>query len=721
MNPTVYFVENLTLRAWVFSIWPRLMMNRISGNRISRCYVIDGSLPAMLTAKVSALLAGTPVRRLEFYAEEVRDEAGLGVRLRIRHQDLAEAQKYAVGLPEFQESVDTRVHQDRLPMFLAKNITDVRVRDRNIVWRALNLVHLSIWTMKRDGSHSGNPVLFLERLPWLSVVTHCGAENGVAVIPVMPALGVAASVRGLLPAPVRTILRALRYRRYRQLLSSIRQLTSSPSGKGVKDGAGSSAEHSGHGTKIPGPYVGIEYYGQFNLDRPECFSDLFFWQCSSLKGKDVLVTFGIPRDPLDGVKWAQLQEHGISAVALNPGATTISDVPVFNRRLNFNGTHNTTLLTRRNELERAWIKNQISNYNHYREYWTRFFDQYNIKVYLTWYKYDGLHYAIADALQSLGGVTAIYQRAYESNPSTECAIGADIGFGYSHAVAEVERRSNSSIRYHVATGYLGDHRFNLIRAQASTLRDQLKQQGAKHILAFFDENSVDEHRFAVGHRFTQENYQFLLEKVLAHPWLGLVIKPKTPATLRQRLGPVAPLLEKAEATGRCFVHEDGLIQGSYPPAAAALAADVAIHGHLHAATAGIDAALAGVPTLMLDREGWSLSPIYRLGVGRVVFNDWEDLWQACQLHWSASDGVPGFGDWSPMLDEFDPFRDGRAAERMGTYVKWLIEGFQAGQDREIVMADAAERYCSIWGKDKVAQINGGLQALPHPSAGGQCA
>jgi hypothetical protein len=57
-----------------------------------------------------------------------------------------------------------------------------------------------------------------------------------------------------------------------------------------------------------------------------------------------------------------------------------------------------------------------------------------------------------------------------------------------------------------------------------------------------------------------------------------------------------------------------------------------------------------------------------------------------------------------MLDELDPFRDGGAAERMGMYLKWLLEGFRAGLGRARVMADAAQRYTDRWGKDKVTQI-----------------
>ena len=134
-----------------------------------------------------------------------------------------------------------------------------------------------------------------------------------------------------------------------------------------------------------------------------------------------------------------------------------------------------------------------------------------------------------------------------------------------------------------------------------------------------------------------------------------------------------------------------------------------------AATAGLEAALAGVPTLLLDQEAWPQNPLYRLGIDQVVFNDWDRLWEACLQYWSRPGEIPGFGDWSSMLDELDPFRDGLAAERMGTYLHWLLEGFNAGLDRETTMADAAERYCVLWGKDKITQVN---MEVPTVSATG---
>src|SRR5262249_11979274 len=158
---------------------------------------------------------------------------------------------------------------------------------------------------------------------------------------------------------------------------------------------------------------------------------------------------------------------------------------------------------------------------------------------------------------------------------------------------------------------------------------------------------------------------------------------------------------RAIRTGRCFVFEGGPVEAKFPPAVAASASDVAVNGHLCAPTAALEAVLAGTLTVLMDPEGWRLRPLYNLGVGRGWFTDWPDLWETFVMQTQGRIKVPGFGDWSSMLDRFDPFRDGHAAERMGQYLQWLLDGLKQGLDREEAMADAAERYCDVWGVDKV--------------------
>lgn len=701
-----YFVENLTLWNWFLVIMPRLLRERMKrADKYSRCYIIDGSPFTISIAKASAWIAGAAVEKLAFRLVEVRDEVGLLILCRIACWDLAEVQADAMEEPAFREFLQSEMAKGRLTAYLAKSIASISSLDPRTLWRALLLVQVCVWKTRDIKISGGDAVLFLERRPWIGAIRRYASRFGVTIVPVTPT---SRSLRALLDCLIGAkgiqLLRMLRDGLHHRRLFYFGKLQRILRAKPMFPRP---VVQPASGAWPSTPQVGVEYYGHLNLNQPECQSDLSFWQQSSLSGSDILVTFALPHDPLDEKKWAELREYSVKAIALHPRATTLASVPLFQHRpqLGSAGRNGLKLKSARKSLEEVWLREQVSSYLMLREYWTDLFASQNVRLYVSWYRYDMTHCAIADAMQCIGGVTAIYQRAFQPEISPDMSVASDIMFGYSPADADVERRSNSMIQYHVAVGYLGDHRFPMLRESAQRVRDQLRRHGAEHVLAYFDENSHDEERWLHGHTITRESYAFLLGKVLAEPRLGLVFKPKVPSTLRARLGPVAELLERAEATGRCYVYEGGALHGSWPPAAAALAADVAIHGHLVAATAGLEAALAGVPTLLMDREGWPSSPLYSLGVGRVVFTDWEMLWEAFVRHRSRPGGVPGFGDWSPILVELDPFRDGRAAERMGTYIKWLIEGFKASLDRETVMANAAERYCELWGKDKVTAVN----------------
>ena len=79
-----------------------------------------------------------------------------------------------------------------------------------------------------------------------------------------------------------------------------------------------------------------------------------------------------------------------------------------------------------------------------------------------------------------------------------------------------------------------------------------------------------------------------------------------------------------------MVLEGGELHGSRPPAEAALASDLAIHGCFAAVSAGLEAALAGVPTVMIDNEG------FRSNVGIILVD------QRSHLFWARRVGKRGW-------------------------------------------------------------------------------
>lgn len=618
---------------------------------------------------------------------DIRDEAGDLVRLKLAYHDLAGVQAAILKESPFASAAE------RLPVFLEKSIAAEGDFLNPTMWRALFLVHVAKHAAAEE-RRPGRPLLFLYERVWQREIREYAEALGVDVAWVPRLAADAKSLFAMLLPPFAQRMKSLdvarRGRDVARLLLERKAV--------VRDGRGQEP--------VPvAPKLMVEYYGQLNLDRPELHSDFFFWQMSHhLAGSDILVAHRIPEDPVDAAFLGEVSSAGMSVVALDPRASANRSVPVYRPWPTPPARRSASSSLSLEGREGRWLRRRLGRYDVERDWWARLFELTGARVWTSWYKYGPTHCAVADAMASVGGITTLWQRAYEDLPGPECTVATDVFFGFSPNHAALGSAARSVIPYHVAVGYLGDHRFPLVKQEAVRIRERLTAAGARFVLALFDENSADDERWHVGHGIMRSYYALLLEKVLANRWLGLICKPKVARSLRQRLGLVAELLERAEETGRCVILEGGALQNPWPPAVAALAADMTVHGHLAAATAGIEAALAGSPTLLYDGEGWKASPLHALG-DKIVFSSLDDMWEAVAEHASTPGGVPGLGDWSPFLDEFDPFRDGRAAERMGDYLALLLEGLKAGRSRDAVLADAAERYTTRWGDDKVCAVS----------------
>jgi hypothetical protein len=658
-------------------------------------------------ARLTARFLRVSVEHLQFCYEDIRDEKGTHLGLRIRYVDFFQVQQWVVENLYFQQVLHAPWNRGRMPVYVKKQTAIFAYTARLTLLRALFLIQVVKWKCSSAKHNDVESILFMDKRIWMNEIKRYAMEHGVRITPVTN-LGL--DLRLMLEQFLRPDIVFFIRHTYFQILERgwvqtlKRYISGGHSARALRaDGVSvvaSSPENP--------PRIGVQYYGHHNLDHPELHSDMFFWQQSDLVGDDLVAMFNLPSDPVDGKKALELARHNMHAVSLSPKASVVASVPTFLYRPRVFKKPKLNLEPGRENLDREkkWIRDQIMKYCAEHNYWADFFGKNGIKIYVSWFKYSPQHCVIADAIQSIGGITAIYQRSFEELATPESTIASDIVFGFSPWNADIERENGSIIPYHVAAGYHGDHRFALLRKPAKEVRDKLEKNGAKYIIAFYDENSGADSRWVSGHDSARQSYEFLLEKVLSEPWVAVVFKPKAPRTLRQRLGPVSDMLKRAEETGRCYVFEGGPLQGSYPPCIAALSADVAIGAHLFASTAGVESALAGVPTLLLDREGWQVSNLYNLGKGKVVFSDWDSLWKACDEHRNSKGSNNVFGDWSPLLDRIDPFRDGRAAERIGTYLKWLLDGLKAGLSRDTAMADAAERYAQQWGDDKITSVNG---------------
>jgi hypothetical protein len=664
---TVY-IEYLSLRTFLSSVLKELLGREVRNDKAKIHYYFDASRPGKTVASIFGKLIGFQIERLEFEMRHIKDERGELIRLRITRKDLFEIQEQIINSDTYRHLYKDEWRQARVNDFVEKGLMMLYggIYNEKTVSRALYLIQVVAWHRQRTDESKAN--LFLGRRAWWNVFEQYASSAGISLKRI-------SNKRTLFidRSSLQEFLRKYPYLYVR--------LKSFKSGRFRLKPAESD-------TSISTLYVSGR--GDFNLENNGYHSDFFWFLNSDFPAGNIQF------ESQSGEDKRTLERHGIGAIT-----GSVVNKP----------THNTTKmpLPKKNGRFKEESKSLISlirSYNNIKAYWVSFFQTYGVKVYSTWYACDTPHMAIADAIREVGGIFTVWQMSFFGYRDFELGLNADIVFSYSSFSRNIEQQQGSKINYNVIIGYPKDYAAPLLKKGAIELRAKLQSNGAQKIIFAIDENSIDDSRWHTGHTLQRENYSFILEKVLATPWLGVVFKPKAAKTLRRRLGEVADLLTAAEKTGRCYVYEaSGRHTTSAPVILAGLSADVCIHGHLDGGTAALECALEGIPTLLIDREGCPDSKLYELPEGKVIFKNWPEAIDAVMDHFKMPQGIPGFGDWSEIIDELDPFRDGKAANRMGTYMHWLIQGYEKGLDRDSIMANAAEMYSKRWGKDKVSTVN----------------
>ncbi len=451
--------------------------------------------------------------------------------------------------------------------------------------------------------------------------------------------------------------------------------------------------------------IAVDFQGSLNLQDPCSFSDLFFCQAGAVRFDDVMLCCNNPVALLNDAWIEELSQRSVRALALTPRAAGTPFAEIYTATGGGSCDKVSFGIPVRKQEDR-WLWGSWQEYARRRAYWVDLIKTQRVGLHVTWAKQMIEHSAVMDAIDETGGVSAVYQRSFEHMSTPWVASAPDIFFGFSRLGAHQGFDRVSRIPYYVVTGYLGDFRFELLKEQARLLRQKLHAAGVKKVMALFDENYVEHPHYDIGIKGARETYTFLIRQVLANPWFGLIVKPKIPSTLHARLGPVGEELRRAQATGRCVVVETKDFHSACPPALAAMAADVAVHDSFGAATAGVEAALTGVRTAYLDFGEVDNPALRALRDRQVVFQSPLMLWEACLKHWDKDEKDSAFGDWGDVLHDVDPFRDGRAAERMGDYLNSILQGLRDGLARDKVLSLTAERYRRTWGDDKILSLSG---------------
>lgn len=442
--------------------------------------------------------------------------------------------------------------------------------------------------------------------------------------------------------------------------------------------------------------IAVQYNEGLNLKKR---SDIAWLSKSGIAPSRILIYFDAPdaitRKPVAKEVLEKIESLGMNWVSLTEKATEFKSArywkPHSKRR-------EKQQLNKPEDAIGKWIYDKYIELQKTVDYWTEFYIDFQVKFLVL--NEQGTIRSIAQsiAFDSLGansGFTLGRQRSDIGAP-IKTYVGhhtKDIQFVWNMKIRKYLLPPYNQVRTALVAGYSYDAIFDKNDPEILATKNQLNNKGAKFIIALFD--SGHDRKIGYSTADLENLYQIFLEWVLQDASVGLVIKSKKPHII-QNLPTLHSLFAKSESTGRCIrlANEFGRLASD-----ASRVADIAVGFGINSAVT--EAVIGGCRGIHYLKQYPREQDYFKWGLGKIVFNDLNDMISMLKKYKDDPASNPQLGDWSLYLDKLDPFRDGRGGERMGTYMRWCLEGFESGLSRDEVLKRANHKYQEKWGRDKV--------------------
>jgi hypothetical protein len=434
---------------------------------------------------------------------------------------------------------------------------------------------------------------------------------------------------------------------------------------------------------------------------------------SNIPHEQVLIYFERKDAPATDDMVDMLEQQRMNFMAMSNGAAASKRMPVYKQTIRatkmlFDYTVKILFLAYKEILNRRLGSLvYLSEALHFIREYSKAYDFYysnGIKINIDFIDHDPYRIARHLALEANGGVSISYQVTNWPIPNTILGSVADVMFLFGHYYYKTLIQSGTYNNNIVISGYITDYSFIPVKEHSKNLRKKLMDSGAKFIICYFDENSSDDRMSIIPNSRSSLIYKHLVNWALSDETIGLICSPKRPKTLQVRLPEITGLIKKAKDTGRCIFMEGEYAASNYP-AEAAQAADMAI-SLLIGGTTSLENYLSGVRVVYLDMEGLYSYPEYQSGRNTIVFDDLDALISTINNYRSDKESFGYLGNIDavmPIIEQKDPFRDGKAAVRMGQYIEWLLEMFKKEEKREEALEYANRQYSDLWGEENVVK------------------
>ena len=454
------------------------------------------------------------------------------------------------------------------------------------------------------------------------------------------------------------------------------------------------------------PNIGVFYAQGINLEGR---SDIFWWPSSRIPAERIVIYFMDPSKPPTEELIRRLEGNGLKWFSLLPGRFNQCKSKL-SQRLKYYQYYSHELFkiflsvlqlipflfsseTRLKvwQFERlVWLLDRVTQFH-------ALFKSHNIKIHFGLFSEDDQNMmALHLAMDRVDGVDTYVH--WSNYPMEQIMPSHDVFFSWGPYYRQFLESAGHGIKNLLYCGYPFDDKFDSLAPKAKSYREQLTKNGVKFIISFFDNTFLPE-----GNWFSKQEfihfYILLLKEIKQNSTWGLIIKPKRIKILESLLSEdLWQSIEQLKKDQRLI-----LLDYTEMPTTAAQASDFVI-GYGVFCTPSIESSLSGKRCVTFQPSSGSSHPFFEKGLGRIVFNDMNKMFEEIKSYDRHGHLVSDLGDYSFILTDIDPFRDRKAAQRIGHYMKSLWDDIVAGSTKKEAINKANAAYRKEFGENKVVDF-----------------
>jgi hypothetical protein len=423
-------------------------------------------------------------------------------------------------------------------------------------------------------------------------------------------------------------------------------------------------------------------------------NDLPFYHSSTMTGDRMLLLLQ-SRNYLPSAEDLQwIRHHGATCLSLVKIKKPGLNIPVWNSSLllkellhDFYGLYLKTLgqcVNARNK-DSLWMLDKFWEIQVRNIFWQDLFLSNGVKIVVNSIPTD-LNFIPNLAISETGGMAVEFERSIRFDYCTYIHNAPNYVYFATGPYSLTQTPEPSFSLFTIQSGGI-----NLIENPEPLEELQELKQHLEIIITVFDELAND---IFLGNS-VRELYESLIELVRSDPRFFLLIKTKKPQVL-ESMEDIAAEISRLSREGRCRVL-DWKVSPSTAVANGNLVVSVI-------STAAFESALLGARTIIYYPMRAGSRIFYsNNGLNRRIFEDPRLMISAIKNYANGKNDT--LGDCSDIVPQIDPFGDGKGAERVGKYLEWCLEGFDAGIKREKIIENANNKYAEKWGNDKITSAN----------------